>query len=219
MDIIWHGHSFFEIGVKSPNDSNQKIKIAIDPFDKNIGIYPKRVLADILLISHYHYDHSNKDAVKGDYFIIDQPGQYEVKNIMIKGVNSFHDNKLGQERGLNVFYIIQAEDIKICHLGDFGQSEFSTEQKKELIDIDILMLPVGGVFTISGEKAAKLVFEIEPKIVIPMHYKIPGLNLKINDEKEFLSRIEIEPKNVDKLKIRKSDLPKDKIEVYILKPQ
>jgi len=219
MDIIWYGHSFFEIGVKSPDASNQKIKVVIDPFDKKVGLTPKTVSADILLISHSHYDHANKKVVKGNFYTIEEAGEYEVKKIRIKGVNSFHDDKSGAKRGLNVFYIIQAEDMKICHLGDFGQSQLLVEQKKELIDIDILMLPVGGVFTISGSEAARLVFEIEPKVVIPMHYRIPGLKVAINDEKEFLSRIEIEPKIVDKLKIKKSDLPKDKIEVCILKPQ
>jgi len=220
MDIIWHGHSFFEIQAKV-NGNNTVI--AIDPYDKTIGFREKKVKADILLISHFHYDHSNLNSVEGRNpnekpFLIDEPGEYEVKGIKIKGISSFHDNQEGKERGENNIFLIEAEEIKICHMGDFGQSSLSSEQAEEIVGVDILLIPVGGVYTISGKEAAKIVGQIEPKIVIPMHYKIPGLKINLDDENKFLNVIGVKEKEkIRKLKIKKSDLErKEGTEVIIM---
>ncbi len=212
MDITWYGHSFFEIQTKK---NGEKVVIAIDPYDKSIGLRERKVRADIVLVSHSHYDHSNVKVVQGGSegkkpFLIDEPGEYEVKGIKIKAIHSFHDSKEGKERGENNIFLIRAEDLKVCHMGDFGQSELSSEQAKEIVGVDILIIPVGGVFTISGKEAAKTVGQIEPKIVIPMHYKIPELNLKIDDENKFLNIIGIKEKEkVKKLKIKKSDIERE----------
>lgn len=213
MEITWYGHSFFEIQGKIPGG---KIVIAIDPFDKNIGLSPKKTKAHILLLSHNHSDHANKDIVsnfpseneqKTEPLLIEEPGEYEVKGVKIKGISSFHDKNGGKERGDNTVFIIDIEDIKVCHMGDFGEEELSNEQAKEIIGIDILLIPVGGKFTISGKEAGKIVSQVEPKIVIPMHYKTKELNMDIEDETSFLNFIGVKEKEkIKKLKIQKNEL-------------
>lgn len=208
MDITWYGHSFFEIQTKK---NGEKVVIVIDPYDKSIGLRERSISADIVLVSHHHCDHSNIRCVKGidgkEPFLIDEPGEYEVKGITIKAISSYHDNKEGKERGENNIFLINAEDLKVCHMGDFGQNELSAEQAKEIVGVDILLIPVGGFFTISGKEAAKIIGQVEPKIAIPMHYKIPGLKLDIDDESKFLNVIGVKQKErVKKLKIKNTDI-------------
>jgi len=213
MEIIWHGHSFFEI-------QSKKAKIAIDPFDEKIGILPKKVKADILLISHDHYDHNNKKIILGDYFLIDGPGEYEVKGVFIEGIDSFHDDKGGKERGKNTIYKIEIEGFKICHFGDFGQKELSENQKEKLEDLDVLMIPVGGVYTISAKEAVKIVQELEPKLVIPMHYFLPKLKIKIDSVESFLKLMGIKKlKPVEKLVLKKGEKLEGETKVLVLEPK
>jgi L-ascorbate metabolism protein UlaG (beta-lactamase superfamily) len=212
MEIIWHGHSFFEI-------QSKKIKIAIDPFDEKIGLLPPKIKADILLISHNHYDHNNKKIISGDYFLIEGPGEYEIKGIFIEGVESFHDEKGGKERGKNTIYKIETEGFKICHLGDFGQKELTNGQKEKLENLDILMIPVGGIFTISAKEAIKIVQELEPKIVIPMHYLLPKLKIKLDPPEKFLKLMGIKAlKPLEKLKLKKGEKLSEETKVILLKP-
>ena len=210
MKIFWFGQAFFFIQTK-------EAKIAIDPFSPEIGILPPKVKADILLTSHEHFDHNFKRVIEGDYFLIDGPGEYEVKGIFIEGIDSFHDQKSGKERGKNTIYKILVEGFKICHLGDFGQKELLPEQKEKLQDIDILMIPVGGVYTISPGQAKKIVQELEPKIVIPMHYFLPGLKIKLAKLDEFLKEMGIKKvKTLDFLSLKKGEKLKEETEVVIL---
>jgi L-ascorbate metabolism protein UlaG (beta-lactamase superfamily) len=212
MEIIWHGHSFFEISTKG-------VKITTDPFDKKIGLPVKKVKADILLISHNHYDHNNKEAISGEYFLIEGPGEYEVKGIYIEGIDSFHDEKEGRERGRNTIYKIELENFKICHFGDFGQKELTQEQKEKLENVEILMLPVGGIYTIGPKEAFEIVQEIEPKIVIPMHYSLPNLKIKLGKVDEFLKLMGIRsPKVLEKLTLKKGEKLPEETRVFILKP-
>jgi len=150
--------------------------------------------------------------------LIEEPGEYEIGGAKIKGIASFHDNKMGEERGENNIFIVELEDIKVCHMGDFGQKELSKEQTKMIVGVDILLIPVGGNFTISGKEAAKIVGQVEPKIAIPMHYKTPGVNLKIEDEGSFLNVIGIKEKEkIKKLKIKKSELDrKEGTEIIVM---
>jgi L-ascorbate metabolism protein UlaG (beta-lactamase superfamily) len=238
MQIIWHGQSFFEIKVKG-NKENGEIKIAIDPyngislksrsgrlaegknrpFDDSLGLKVPKVEADILLITHSHYDHSNKKVITGEPFLIEEPGEYEVKGIFVKGIPAFHDNSGGKERGQVAIYKIEAEDMKICHLGDLGQKELSSDQLEEIGEVDILMVPVGGTYTIDPREAANVVSQIEPKIVIPMHYKIPKLKLELEGLEKFLKVMgaeDVQPQK--KLKISLKDLPKEETEIMVLQP-
>lgn len=217
MEILWHGHSFFEIKTLS---EKEKVKIAIDPYSEKIGLKPPKIEADFLLISHHHYDHDNKEVILGDYFLIEKPGEYEKKGIFIKAIPSFHDEKEGKERGENLIFLIESEEIKVCHLGDLGQKELTEEQLEKLNGIDVLMIPVGGIFTISAKEAIKIIEQIEPKIVIPMHYYLPNLKIKLNKVEDFLKILGIKlPKREKKLQIKKENFFSEKQEVIILEPK
>ena len=212
MVITWYGQSCFKI-------QSGELVIVIDPFDKKIGLVPPRQLsANVLLISHQHDDHNNTSTISGEPFIIDGPGEYEIKGVMINGIFSYHDNSEGAERGINTIYKIDLENIKICHLGDFGQKKLTDEQIDAIGDVDILMVPVGGIYTIDGSEAADVVNQIEPKIVIPMHYKIVDLNIDLNSVDKFLKEIGAGDKEpMDKLTIKKKDLPVEGMDIVVLK--
>jgi len=217
MEIIWHGHSFFEI--KSKEDKNQ-VKIAIDPFSEEIGLKVPKLEADILLISHDHYDHNNKDAISGNYFLIDNPGEYEIKGVFVKAIKSFHDKKEGKERGENLIFKIETEGLGICHMGDFGQKQLNEKQIEEIGEVDVLMVPVGGIYTISSKEAIKILEQLEPKITIPMHYSLPKLKIKLEPVDKFLKSLGIKSLTPQKkLSIKKENLSPEEAKIVLLEPK
>ena len=179
MRIIWHGHACFSI----END----LTIVFDPHDgESIGIKKPDVRGDIVLVSHHHFDHDVVDAVrKDDSVVVDSPEEIEVKGVKIKGIESFHDPARGSLRGKNTIYVVEHE-LTFCHLGDLGHVP-SPDTINRIGEVDILFVPVGGTYTIDSREAEKVVELINPKVTVPMHYKIPGLTLSINGVEEFLS--------------------------------
>ena len=215
--IYWAGQSCFQISVS--NSREHSADIVIDPFDETIGLKLPNLSADILLVSHDHYDHNNIKAVKGEPFVIQGPGEYEIKEVFITGIPSFHDDKEGKEKGQNTIYVIEAEDMRFCHLGDLGQKQLTDEQLEKIDGVDVLMIPVGGEFTIDSSAAQKTISQIEPKIVIPMHYNLPKLKMKLEDVAKFLKTMgknSIVPQ--DKLVVKASTLPKEGMEIVVLQP-
>lgn len=215
MIIKWHGQSCFTI-------EGDKATIVIDPFDEEIGLKLPKLSADIVLSTHEHADHSNVAAVKGkeseNPFVVNGPGEYEVKETFVYGIGSFHDASQGSERGTNTIYRIEIDGISIAHLGDLGHL-LEDKQLENLEGVDILMIPVGGNYTIDGKTATKIISQMEPRIVIPMHYKIKGLNEKIEGLDGFCKEIGVCPPNtVDKLKIVKKDLPQEDLQVVTMEP-
>jgi len=215
MKIAWYGQSCFKLIVKTNN--GDKIILFTDPFDKTTGLNPPRGNADIITVSHSHHDHNNTKSLSGEPLIIEGPGEYDVKGVFVKGIYSFHDNSEGKERGINTIYVISAEEMKICHLGDLGQEKLSSEQIDQIGDIDILMIPVGGVYTINGNGAVQIINQIGPKIVIPMHYKVPKLSLKINDVNKFLGEIGTKKETLDELNIQNKDLIEEEMKIIVMK--
>src|SRR3989338_6848328 len=224
--VTWAGHSCFQISVSNGKDNSANI--VIDPFG-DIGLKMPNFEADILLVSHDHEDHNNIKAVKptrsatgvvggGSPFLIQGPGEYEVKGVFIKGIPFLNDDKEGKERGTNTMYTIEAEGLRFCHLGDFGQKQLTDEQLEKIGTIDVLMIPVGGVFTISSADATKIVGQIEPKMVIPMHYELPKLKFKLDSVDKFLKAMgknSVTPQ--DKLVLKASTLPKEgEMEIIVL---
>ncbi len=215
--INWAGQSCFQISVSNSRDHSAEI--VIDPFDEELGLKVPSFSADILLVTHQHSDHNNVKAIKGTPFIISGPGEYEVKEVFIKGISAFHDDSEGKERGVNTIYTIFAEGLRFCHLGDLGQKQLTDEQLEKIGNVDILMIPVGGQFTISSQEAQRIISQIEPKIVIPMHYELPKLKIKLDDVGKFLKAMgknSIVPQ--DKFTVKSSTLPKDGTEVVVLQP-
>jgi len=212
MQITWLGQACFKI-------QGKEAIIVTDPYEgSKYGLKPLRLKADIVTSSHDHDDHNNIKAISGQPFVINTPGEFETKEVFIWGVHSWHDNKEGADRGDNVIFIFQIEGVKIAHLGDLGTS-LSDKQFEKLEGVDILMVPVGGVYTIDGKQAADLVNKVEPRIVIPMHYKIPGLKLKLDGVEKFCNELGIKANGAeDKLSINKKDLPVDEMQVVLLKP-
>jgi L-ascorbate metabolism protein UlaG (beta-lactamase superfamily) len=217
MIIQYYGHSCFKVTVKPAGRGQGDVSLFIDPFDKKIGLRPPQGQADIVLVSHDHHDHNNVSALKGDPAVINIPGEYSLKGINIVGIDSFHDKNEGKERGKNTIFIFESEDLKVCHLGDLG-AELSQEQLEEIDGVDILMIPVGGKYTIDAEEAIEIVKKIEPAIIIPMHYKMPGSTVTdISDEKKFCSEISNCPREkFSKLNIKKKDLENKKMEVVLM---
>lgn len=211
MIISWIGHSCFKIQDKTGADG---ITLVTDPFDKNIGLKPPSFEADIVTISHDHHDHNNVKALRGDPFVIDMAGEYDLKGVMIQGVNSYHDEKGGKERGVNIIYRIEMDDISIVHLGDLGHI-LENKHLEELVGIDILIIPVGGKYTLDAKRAVQVVSQIEPRMVIPMHYKTSKLTVDIDKLDDFIKEIGVEPTYEDKLKISKKELPQDSMEVVV----
>lgn len=216
MQIQYYGHSCFKIITKPAGRGAEEAVLFIDPFDKSIGLRPPQGQANLALVTHNHSDHNNVAALKGDPYVIDIPGEYSAKGINIIGINSFHDNKNGTERGNNTIFVIESEELRICHLGDLG-CDLTEKQLEAINGVDILMVPIGGKYTIDGKKAFEIAKKIEPKIIIPMHFKIKGTTLDIDDEKKFCNEAGNCPKEkIAKLNIKKKDLLEKKMEVVIM---
>ncbi len=207
--IYWAGQSCFEIEVS--NSKDHSATIVIDPYDEKTGPKLPNLSADILLVTHDHHDHNNIKGVKGELFVIQGPGEYEVKGVFVQGIPSFHDDVQGKERGMNTIYVMEAEDIRFCHLGDLGQKELTDEQLEKIDGVDVLMIPVGGEYTIDSSSAQKIISQIEPKIVIPMHYDDVSKFLKTMGKPSIAA--------VEKLVLKESTMPKEgAMEIVVLQP-
>src|SRR3989344_2976260 len=213
MDIKYCGHASFIIKGKSAS-------IVTDPFDpKMVGLRFPSVSADIVTISHQHEDHNQSQLVIGSPLVISYAGEYEKQGVRITGISVFHDNKQGAERGKNILYKIEIDDISILHCGDLGH-QVSDEVVEELGSIDILMVPVGGVYTITAKDACEVVQDIEPSIVIPMHYNDPRLNQKIFGDMtavtDFINAMGVTPAPPEKKLSAKRESLTEEMKVVVL---
>ncbi len=173
MIITWQGHSCFKIQDKTTSDG---ITLATDPYSKEIGLKLSNFEANIVTVSHDHDDHNNVAGLRGTPAVVDCAGEYDIKGVLIQGVDSFHDSENGSQRGGNIIYRIEMDDISVTHLGDLG-GPLNSDQLEKLAGTDILLIPVGGKYTIDAKQAVEVISQIEPRIVIPMHYSIPGVNM------------------------------------------
>lgn len=221
VDIWFYGQACFKIKGKGAS-------VVFDPYDEEFCGLPKlKVDGDIVCISHSHEDHNNAAVVKSASesddatapFIVNGPGEYEKYGINIIGIGSFHDNKEGAERGKNTIYSVTIDEVNFVHLGDFGQNKLTQEQSELLTSCDVLMIPVGGVYTIEAKDAPDIISQIEPKIIIPMHYKLPGLKFDLAEVKDFLVVMGKESaEGQQKLSVSKEKLPEEP-EVVVLEKQ
>ncbi len=200
MDINWLGHSCFRI-------KGRQAVIVTDPYPPDLGYSLGKPTADIITVSHQHPSHSYIQGVGGEPKLVTGPGEYEISSVLIIGIPTFHDAEGGEKKGKNTVYLMEIDGMTICHLGDLGHV-LTVEQVEEIDDVDVLLLPVGGVSTINASMAAEVIRQIEPKIVIPMHYKTPVLNRELGPVEKFLKEMGIEQINSQpKLSLTPSSLP------------
>jgi len=206
MDITYLGHSSFKIKTKFAT-------VVTDPFDpQKVGLKYSGVEGEIVTVSHLHDDHNATERVSGVKKIIEGPGEYEVSGISIMGFASYHDDKKGEERGGNTIYVIEADGLRLAHLGDLGHI-LSDDLVSEMGTIDILMVPVGGVYTIDSKEAGEVVGKIDPYFVMPMHYNVQGLTLsqaeKMEPVETYLKESGLPVENLPKFTIKKEDILED----------
>jgi len=206
MEIYHLGHSYFKIRGKTAT-------IVTDPFDpKFVGLRYPAVEADIVTVSHLHADHNQTGLVKNVRKVIDGPGEYEVMGVSVLGFTSFHDEKKGSLRGKNTIFVFEADGLRLAHLGDLGES-LTHEQLSQLGNIDVLFIPVGGEYTIGPKEAVRVVGEVDPFFIIPMHYQVPGLNkeafAKLYPVTDFLSESGLSVENLPKFSLKKEDIIED----------
>ena len=182
MKIVWHGHSCFEI--------RDDVTVVIDPHDgKSIGIKPPVARADVVLMSHDHFDHNCSRIIKGDHVNVMGTGLRNVKGVDVLGIDTFHDDVKGEKRGKNIVYRFVLEGIRFCHCGDLGHV-LEPKQVERIGEIDILFIPVGGVFTIDASQAHRVIEILNPRIAIPMHYRMGGLSIAVNTLDEFIQDVD-----------------------------
>ncbi len=211
MNITYFGHSCFKIEEKI-NDQN--ISIITDPFTKEVGLKVPNVEADIVSISHDHFDHNNASSLRGNPFVVDTAGEFDVKGVIIEGIRSYHDDNQGKDRGENIIFRFDVEGLSLAHLGDLGDV-LDNKQLEKIGGVDILFIPVGGKYTLDAKKALEVISQVEPRIVIPMHYKTKDSKIDIDGVDKFVKELGIEPSYEDKLKINKKDLPTEDMHLVI----
>ncbi len=212
MIITWQGHSCFKIQDKVGPEG---VTLVTDPFNKEIGLKVPNFEADIVTVSHDHKDHNNVNALRGNPFVVSCAGEYDFKGVLIEGIDSYHDENKGADRGGNIMYRIEIDDISVAHLGDLGDV-LDNAQLEKLVGTDVLLIPVGGRYTLDAKKAVEVISQIEPRIVIPMHYKTEGSKIDIDTIDKFIKEIGLTPSYEEKLKISKKDLPQEDMELVIL---
>jgi L-ascorbate metabolism protein UlaG (beta-lactamase superfamily) len=187
MEISFVGHACFRL-------RGREASVVIDPYGKGLGLTtlaPSKFSADVLAITHDHAGHNNRGMVGGNPFLVTTPGEYEVKGVGVRGIAAFHDSEAGGRLGNVTIFSITVDEIVVAHLGDLGH-ELSEAQQEQLGSVDVLLLPVGGGAALTATAAAAVANQLEPKIVIPMHYKLPGLKPALDEPKHFAAEMGIQ---------------------------
>ncbi len=214
-DIQYLGHACFRLRGRDGT-------VLTDPFDRSVGVDLGRPTAHIVTVSHQHPDHANVGAVRPlreRVFVVEGPGEYEIGGVMITGVRTYHDTKKGTEQGFNTVYVIHLDEVVFCHLGDLGH-ELTRQQLDEIGPIDVLLIPVGGGETIGAAQAAAVIGQLEPRIVVPMHYAMPGQQ-RLDEELAPLDKFvhEMGLKDVvaeEKLSLTAANLPAEGSETRVV---
>lgn len=220
MTVEFVGHACFLITLASGK------VIVMDPYRPNAfgGALKYRALTtpvDYALVSHHHADHDGVKDVPGSPQVLDTPGSHKTPDFTAVGIPTFHDKSGGKERGPNIVFALDAEGLRVVHLGDLGHL-LSEEQVKELRPVSVLLVPVGGHFTIDAKEAWQVVEALQPKVVIPMHYKTPAVDFPIAGVEEFLKIAEAHGVPVKRypegrVTLSEQDLP-ETTEVWVLSP-
>ncbi|MEW6523199.1 MAG: MBL fold metallo-hydrolase [Bacillota bacterium] len=182
MKIRWLGHASFLI------TAGDAVRWVTDPFDESTGYLMPPVEADYVTVSHSHFDHCYVQAVGGNPVVYDQRGDAHLGPFPVRSVLTYHDDLGGAHRGTNLAFVADLGGIRVCHLGDLGHV-LNNLQRAELGRVDVLMIPVGGTYTIDAAAAAEVVKQLEPHVVIPMHYRTAALAFPLDGVERFLNRM------------------------------
>jgi L-ascorbate metabolism protein UlaG (beta-lactamase superfamily) len=182
LDVTWLGHGCFRL-------RGRGAAVVTDPYPPSIGLKLQRLDGDLVTVSHEHENH-NYTQVMRDAYEIRGPGEYEVAGVSVIGVPSFHDAEKGAKHGRNTIYLIEIDDVRVCHLGDLGH-RLDDAEAEAISSPDVLLVPVGGNTAINAVQAAEVVRQLEPRFVVPMHYAIPGLKLQLDTLDRFLKEMAV----------------------------
>ena len=209
MEITWLGHSCFRV-------RNRSATVVTDPYGKDVGLVLPRVRADIVTVSHDADDHNYVKGVKGDFKVLSGPGEYEVSGVFVTGIELIDRKAITKSvKGAalpprNTVFLIELDDLTVCHLGDLSAVPTQAMMEESLRSVDVLMIPVGGGESLTAAQAAEVVSLLEPHIVIPMHYKTKGSNLKLDVVSKFLKEMGLDKVDEQEvLKIERGGLPEE----------
>ncbi len=198
-EFRWFGHNCFRIRAREAT-------VLTDPVGRGTGYPLPKQTADVVTLSHDHPGHANLDAVKQPYALLRGPGEYEVHDVFVTGIRTYHDDAKGAERGYNTVYLIELENLVVCHLGDLGHP-LTEEQAEAMANVDVLLVPVGGGDVLDPAKAAEIVAQLEPKLVVPMQYATTQGDKQLGGLEPFCKELGVEvPAGEEKLSLRQSDL-------------
>ena len=212
MDVTWLGQSCFRLRGKNA-------AVVTDPYPPSLGLRLPRQEAEIVTVSHEHENHSYLQAVREGAFEITGPGEYEIAGVSVIGFATFHDSEKGAKRGRNTVYLIEIDDVRICHLGDLGHA-LDDADAEIVASADVLLVPVGSRTAISPAQAAEVVRQLEPRYVVPMHYATPGLKVQLDGVDRFLKEMAVtavEPQ--PKLSVQASSATEYETKVVVLEPK
>lgn len=209
MDIDWYGLSCFRL-------REAGVTLITDPYDRSIGLALPRLRADIITVSHDAPGHSATSALKGDAKTLTRPGEYEMKGVFVTGIQTWRGaNAKGETKEENTVFVFEFGDLTVCHLGDLARP-FTQAQAEALPPIHVLLVPVGGGGSLDADKAAEVISQIEPGIVIPMHYHTPSVTLKLDPLGKFLKAMGVtEHAPQESLRVTRSDLPEETLVVVL----
>jgi L-ascorbate metabolism protein UlaG (beta-lactamase superfamily) len=209
VDVTWLGQSCFRLRGKNA-------AVVTDPYPPALG--PKLKLeADVVTVSHEHDNHHNVGAVREAY-VVEGPGEYEVAGVLVNGLPTYHDDKKGEEHGRNTAYVIELDDVRVCHLGDLGHT-LDDATLGAIGNVDVLLVPVGGGAALDGARAAEVVRQVEPRFVIPMHYGHPSIRMELAPVERFLKEMGVaEAESQTKLAVQASSAEAE-TKVVVLDPR
>ena len=210
-EFRWFGHNCFRI-------KGREATVITDPVGRETGYVMPKQTADVVTISHEHPGHTNLNAIRPEFQVVRGPGEYELHDIFITGIRTYHDEKRGAERGYNTVYLIEIEGMIVCHLGDLGHTP-TEEQAEAMSNVDVLLVPAGGGKVLEPPKAAEVIGQLEPKVVIPMQYATPCGDAGLGDLATFCKHLGVDvPSAEEKLVLRQSDLS-EAMRLVVLTPE
>ena len=214
MKIQYLGHSSFKL------TESTGISVVTDTYDDSVGYHMPETDADAVTVSHHHYDHDAISKVKGNPVVLDKETGYILKDsVEISSIMSFHDDCRGKKRGENIIFKFRMDGLDVCHLGDLGE-DCSSDLIEMILPVNVLMIPVGGNYTIDAKMAKEYVDRIMPDIVIPMHYRAKGCKLDIDKVDDFID--EFDGENVviaetgDEIEISRDDLDGEQTTIIVM---